>query len=61
MVFFQSLHSLDELYYTFKDLVGIFLFFLVLSIFLFYIPNFLGQCFLNGRKDLKIFFYNVKG
>ena len=30
-------------YYTFKDLVTIFLFFLVLALFLFYAPNKLGH------------------
>ena len=30
-------------YFTFKDLVTIFLFFLVLSILVFYYPNFLGH------------------
>lgn len=30
-------------YYTFKDLVTVFLFFLVLGLFLFYAPNKLGQ------------------
>lgn len=30
-------------YYSFKDIVGVFVFFLILSIFIFYIPNYLGQ------------------
>jgi ubiquinol-cytochrome c reductase cytochrome b subunit len=30
-------------YFLFKDLITIFLFFLILSIFIFYIPNFLGH------------------
>lgn len=30
-------------YYSFKDLFGFFVFFLILSIFLFYAPNFLGR------------------
>ena len=34
-------------YYTFKDLVTIFFFFLVLSIMVFYYPNFLGQIWPN--------------
>ena len=34
-------------YYTFKDLVTIFFFFLVLSIMVFYYPNFLGQIWHN--------------
>ena len=34
-------------YFTFKDLVTIFFFFLVLSIMVFYYPNFLGQIWTN--------------
>ena len=34
-------------YFTFKDLVTIFFFFLVLSILVFYYPNFLGQIWPN--------------
>jgi ubiquinol-cytochrome c reductase cytochrome b subunit len=30
-------------YFTFKDLVGFFLFFLILSLFIFYAPNYLGH------------------
>lgn len=30
-------------YYSFKDLVGFFLFFFILSLFLFYSPNYLGH------------------
>lgn len=30
-------------YYSFKDIVGVFVFFLILSIFIFYIPNYLGH------------------
>jgi quinol-cytochrome oxidoreductase complex cytochrome b subunit len=30
-------------YFTFKDIVGFFLFFLIVSLFIFYAPNYLGH------------------
>lgn len=41
-------------YFTFKDLVTIFLFFLVFSLFVFYAPNKLGQLALNSSNVISV-------
>lgn len=46
-------------YYTFKDLVTIFLFFLVLALFLFYAPNKLGQTSGMAVQQCKLLNYNI--
>lgn len=46
-------------YYSFKDLVTIFLFFLVLALFLFYAPNKLGQTSGMAVQQCKLLNYNI--
>lgn len=46
-------------YYTFKDLVTIFLFFLVLGLFLFYAPNKLGQTSGMAVQQCKLLNYDI--